>query len=155
MSINSKVVFKSYAPNQMQLLPPSLEELIDKNHPVRIVNQIIEQIDIEPLLKKYHGGGSSSFHPRMMLKVLVYAYLSNVYSSRRIEAALKENIHFMWLSGMNQPDHNTLNRFRSERLKEVLKELFGKVVELLVASGHVSLKEVYTDGTKIEANANR
>jgi transposase len=155
MQINSKAVFKSYTPNQMQLLPPSLEELIDANHPVRIVNQIIEQIDLEPLLKKYQGGGTSSFHPRMMLKVLVYSYLSNVYSSRKMEAALKENIHFMWLSAMNQPDHNTLNRFRSERLKEVLKELFGKVVELLVASGHVSLKEVYTDGTKIEANANR
>src|SRR5271155_2696224 len=104
MQINSKVVFKSYTPHQMQLLPPSLEELIDANHPVRIVNQIIEQIDIEPLLKKYQGGGTSSFHPRMMLKVLVYSYLSNVYSSRKMEAALKENIHFMWLSAMNQPD---------------------------------------------------
>lgn len=61
----------------------------------------------------------------------------------------------MWLSGMNKPDHNTLNRFRSERLKDVLKTVFGKVVELLVEAGHVSLKEVYTDGTKIEAQANR
>jgi transposase len=155
MKAKSKVVFKNYTPDQMMLLPPSLEELIEKNHPVRIVNKIIEQIDLTVLLKKYKGGGASSFHPRMMLKVLVYAYLSNVYSSRRMEAALKENIHFMWLSGMNQPDHNTLNRFRSERLQDVLRQVFGKVVELLVNSGHVSLKEVYTDGTKIEANANR
>ena len=72
-----------------------------------------------------------------------------------MEAALKENIQFMWLSGMNKPDHNTLNRFRSQRLKDVLKEIFAQVVMLLVESGHVSLQEIYTDGTKIEANANR
>jgi transposase len=137
------------------MLPPSLEELIDKNHPVRLVNQIIDRIDIDPLLKKFKGGGTSSYHPRMLLKVLVYAYVNNTYSSRRMEAALKENIHFMWLAGMNQPDHNTINRFRSERLKDVLKTVFGKVVELLVEAGHLDLKEIYTDGTKLEAQANR
>ena len=137
------------------MLPPSLEELIDKNHPVRIVNQVIDRIDIDPLLKKFKGGGTSSYHPRMLLKVLVYGYLNNTYSSRRMESALKENIHFMWLSGMNKPDHNTINRFRSERLKDVLKTVFGKVVELLVEAGHLDLKEIYTDGTKLEAQANR
>lgn len=137
------------------MLPPSLEELIDKNHPVRIVNQVIDRIDIDPLLKKFKGGGTSSYHPRMLLKVLIYGYVTNTYSSRRMEAALKENIHFMWLAGMNKPDHNTINRFRSERLKEVLKTVFGKVVELLADAGHLSLKEVYTDGTKLEAQANR
>ena len=137
------------------MFPPSLEELIDKNHPVRIVNQVIDRIDIDPLLKKFKGGGTSSYHPRMLLKVVIYGYVNNTYSSRRMEAALKENIHFMWLSGMNKPDHNTINRFRSERLKDVLKTVFGKVVELLAEAGQVSLKEVYTDGTKLEAQANR
>jgi transposase len=151
----TKVVFKNYTPNQVMMLPPSLEELITANHPVRIVNQVIDRITIDPLLKKFKGGGTSSYHPRMLLKVLVYGYLNNTYSSRKMESALKENIHFMWLAGMNKPDHNTLNRFRSERLKDVLKTVFGKVVELLVEAGHVSLKEVYTDGTKIEAQANR
>lgn len=150
-----KVVFKNYTPNQVMMLPPSLEELIDKNHPVRVVNQVIDQIAIDPLLKKYKGGGTSSYHPRLLLKVLVYSYLNNTYSSRRMEASLKENIHFMWLSGMSKPDHNTINRFRSERLKDVLKTVFGKVVELLAQAGHLSLKEVYTDGTKLEAQANR
>jgi transposase len=150
-----KVVFKNYTPNQILLLPPSLEEMIEANHPVRVVNQVIDSINIDPLLKKYKSGGTSSYHPRMMLKILVYAYLSNVYSSRKMEAALKENIHFMWLSAMGKPDHNTLNRFRSERLKDVLKEVFAQVVQMLMESGHVSLQEVYTDGTKIEANANR
>jgi len=137
------------------LIPPSLEEMIDKSHPVRIVNQVIDQIDIDPLFAKFKGGGTSSYHPRMLLKVVVFAYLSNIYSSRKMEAALKENIHFMWISGMNTPDHNTINRFRSERLKGVLKQVFGKVVELLVAEGLVNLKEIYLDGTKIESKANR
>ena len=151
----ANVKFKDYAQDQLMLIPPSLEEMIDKGHPVRIVNQVLSQIDIDPLFAKYKGGGTSSYHPRMLLKVMVFAYLSNIYSSRRIEAALKENIHFMWISGMNTPDHNTINRFRSERLKSVLKQVFSKVVELLAAEGLVGLKEVYIDGTKIEANANR
>lgn len=152
---HNKVSFKDYQQNQMSLLPPSLEELIPADHPVRVVNEIIDRIDIDNLLKQYKGGGSSSFHPRMLLKVLVYAYLCNTYSSRKIEEATKENIHFMWLAGMARPDHNTVNRFRSEKLGKVLREVFGQVVTLLVESGHVSLKEAYLDGTKIEANANR
>jgi len=151
----AKKVFKSHQFGQIVLLPPSLDELIDKNHPVRIVSQIIDQIDITLLEKQYKGGGTSSYHPRILLKILVYAYLDNVYSSRRIEACLKENIHYMWISGMSTPDHNTINRFRGERLKGVLKQIFGRVVELLVAEGLVNLKEVYIDGTKIESKANR
>ncbi|HET8962376.1 MAG TPA: IS1182 family transposase [Chitinophagales bacterium] len=155
MSQNQKVVFKNYVTNQPLLLPPSLEELIPANHPVRVVNSVIDQIDLSKLLKMYKGGGTSSYHPRMLLKVLVYSYLSNIYSSRKIEAGLQENIHFMWLAGMQQPDHNTINRYRTERLKDVLKTIFAKVVQLLSKNGHLSLKEIYTDGTKIEANANR
>lgn len=151
----TNVKFKDYAQNQIMLIPPSLEEMIDPHHPVRIVNQVIDKIDIDPLFAKFKGGGTSSYHPRMLLKVVVFGYLSNIYSSRRLEASLKENIHFMWISGMNTPDHNTINRFRSERLQGVLKQVFGQVVELLASEGLVNLKEVYTDGTKIESKANR
>lgn len=151
----SEPVFKEYNTTQLMLLPPSLDEFIDANHPVRLVNRVIDKINVAPVLKKYKGGGTSSYNPRMLLKVLVYAYLCNIFSSRKIECCLKENVHFMWISGMNRPDHNTINRFRSERLANVLKEIFSQVVMLLVESGHVNLKEVYTDGTKIEANANR
>jgi transposase len=152
---STRPIFKNYQQHQQYLLPPSLEELIEENHPVRVVNAIIDRIDISELKKKYKGGGTSSFHPLMLLKILVYSYLSNIYSSRKMESGLKENIHFMWLSGMNKPDHNTINRFRSDRLKDILKEIFIQIVNLLIESGHVSLKEVYTDGTKIEANANK
>ena len=139
----------------MMLLPPSLEEKIAEHHPVRIVSRVIESINITALEKQYQGGGTSSYHPKMMLKVLVYSYLTNIYSSRKIEEALQQNIHFMWLSGFGEPDHNTINRFRGERLQGVLKPIFVQVVELLAEAGLMSLKEIYTDGTKIEANANR
>lgn len=92
----SKVVFKDYSPNQILLLPPSLEEMIDPNHPVRVVNQVIDSINLDVLLKKYKGGGCSSYHPRLMLKILVYGYLTNQYSSRKLEQAVCQNIHFMW-----------------------------------------------------------
>jgi len=150
-----QVVFKPYATNQIMLLPPSLEELIDDKHPVRVVNQVIDKIDLEPLLKKFKGGGTSCYHPKMLLKVLVYAYLNNVYSSRRMEALVKESIPFMWLAGMNKPDHNTINRFRSDKLKDVLKQVFKQIVLLLAEAGQVDLKELYLDGTKVDANANR
>jgi transposase len=151
----AKPLFKSYQQNQSFLFPPNLEDLIETNHPVRVVSEVIDRIDIDVIIKKYKGGGTTSYHPRLLLKVLVYAYLNNVYSSRRIEAAVKENIHFMWLSGMTQPDHHTINRFRSERLRNILKEVFAQIVLLLVDSGHVSLKEIYIDGSKIESVANR
>jgi transposase len=150
-----KVVFKAYNQQQAMLLPPSLDELISANHPVRVVNKVLDQIDIVPLIATYKAGGTSSFHPKMLLKVLVFAYINNIYSSRKIEEALQQNIHFMWLSAMSTPDHNTINRFRSERLKDVLRQIFTQVVQLLAQEGLLSIKELYTDGTKIEANANR
>lgn len=153
--MNKKVVFKHYDQNQASLLPPSLEDLIPENHPVRTVNEIIERIDITELKKTYKGGGTSSYHPRMLLKVIIYGYLRNIYSSRKIEQALCENIHFMWLSGSARPDHNTIADFRSKRLKENLQKIFNQVVMLLAEEGVLSLQEVTLDGTKLEANANR
>lgn len=151
----SEPIFKPYRQDQLYLLPPSIEEMIEKNHSVRIVNEVIERINIKPLRKLYKGGGTSSYNPKMLLKVLVYAYLRNIYSSRKIEEMLKENIHMMWISGMNKPDHHTINRFRSERLKKVLEEIFSQIVELLIEAGALSIKEIYIDWTKIEANANK
>ena len=92
---SKRKVFKDYHRDQLMLLPPSLDELIGEKHPVRLVNAVIDKINIEVLERKYRGGGSSSYHPGMLLKVLVYGYLTNIYSSRKLEAALKENIHFI------------------------------------------------------------
>jgi len=153
--MSKKVTFKTYSQNQLSLLPPSYDDLVAANHPVRVVNYIIDQLDISALAKEYKGGGSSSYHPRMLLKVLVYAYLRNVYSSRKIEQALQENIHFMWLIGQSKPDHGTISNFRGQRLRNQLKQIFTQVVLLLQEAGVLSIKDLYIDGTKIEANANR
>jgi len=147
--------FKPYHQNQLILLPPSLEDLIPQDHPVRVINQVIDQVNLDSVMKTYKSIGSSSYHPRLLLKILVYSYLNNIYSSRKMEAAVRENIYFMWLSSMEQPDHNTINRFRCDRLKGSIKKVFTQVVMMMVESGHVDLQKVYTDGTKIEANANR
>lgn len=147
--------FKAYDQSQMMLFPPSLSELIPSDHPVRTISNVIDGIDIDNIIEKYSHSGAKAYHPKMMLKLLVYSYLCNIYSSRKIEQAASENIHFMWISGMQKPDHNTIARFRSSRLKGVLKEVFSQVVLLLVESGHIDLQSIYVDGTKIEANANK
>lgn len=152
---SESVVFKSTQQHQLSMLPPSLDELIDAHHPVRVVNKVVDQIDLSKLFSTYKGGGTSSYHPRMLLKVLVYGYVTNLYSSRKIETALSENIHFMWLAGMQRPDHNTINRFRGKRLAPYIKEVFVQVVHLLVDEGVLDLKAVYTDGTFMEARSNR
>ena len=91
----------------------------------------------------------------MLLKVLVYSYTQQLYSSRKIAKALRENIYFMWLSGNQQPDFRTINRFRSEVVKEVIEDIFTSVLELLIEEGYVKLENYFLDGTKIEANANK
>ncbi|WPU97143.1 IS1182 family transposase [Mucilaginibacter sabulilitoris] len=154
--MGGKVVFKAYDPDQLTFLPYKLEELVPAGHPVRIVKQVVDAVDVKPLNRKYKGGGASSFHPRLMLKLLVYGYLTNTYSSRKLEDQAAQNVHFMWLLGMKKPDHNTINRFRSEKLSGVLKQIFSQIVLLLQQEGIVSLKEaVFTDGTKIESVANK
>lgn len=149
------VIFKPYTPNQLHLLPPSWDEKIVSNHPVRIVDQVIDHLDLTKLYNSYEGGGASSYHPKMLLKATIFAYINNIYSSRKIEEAIKSNIHFIWLCGNSEPDHNTINRFRGERVAPVLKDIFKQIVLLLAEEGLVSLQEIYVDGTKMEANANR
>lgn len=148
-------VWKTNHQSQLSLLPPSYDDFIPGHHPVRVVNTIIDQVDISSIERSYKGGGTSSYHPRVLLKVLIYAYLRNLYSSRKIEQALGENVHFMWLSGGIQPDHNTIANFRSGKLKGKFKKIFNQVVLLLAAQGALNIKDIYVDGTKIEANANR
>lgn len=148
-------VFKPYNQNQTLLFPPNLSDMIPEEHPVRMVSTIVDKLDISEILATYKGGGTSSYHPRMLLKVTIYGYLNNIYSSRKIENAIKSNIYFMWLAAFEQPDHGTINYFRSSRLKKCIKKIFAEIVLLLVDAGVISLKTQYTDGTKIEATSNK
>jgi transposase len=152
---HSQVTFKPYTMDQPSLLPPSLEELIPADHLVRVVNRVMEELDLEPILNEYKGGGTSSYHPRMLLKVLVYAYTQKVNSSRQIAKALRENVNFMWISGGNRPDFRTINRFRSSVMKEGIEVVFSEVLQYLIEGGYVPLENYFLDGTKIEANANK
>jgi transposase len=152
---NQKPVFKPYNQNQLMAFPPTFDELLPADHTARIVDKVINVINVEPLLDAYHIKGASNYHPILLLKVLVYGYVTNIYSSRKLAEACRERVPFMWLSGMSRPDHNTINRFRGVRLKHTLRSVFEEVVKFLAEEGLLSIDEVYTDGTKIEANANK
>lgn len=151
----SEPVFKPYNQHQLMLLPPSLEELIPPHHLVRVINKVVEKLDIRPILSTYKGGGTSSYHPLMLLKVVLYAYVEGIYTPRRIAKALRENVNFMWLSGMNSPDFRTLNNFRSGRLKEHIDSIFASLLLLLIEEGYVDLEQYFVDGSKFMANAGR
>lgn len=151
----ANILFKALPSNSPSLFPEDIFAKIPVNHPVRLVNEVVDKLNIEHIIRQYKGGGTTSFHPRMLVKVLFYAYLSNIYSCRKIERALQENIYFMWLSGHSTPDYRTINYFRGKRLKGHIHSLFADVVRLLAELGYVSLKVQYVDGTKIESAAGR
>ncbi len=150
-----QINFKPYNQGQSELFPSRLDEFISRNAPVRIVSQVVDELDIDDIIKSYKAGGCKGYHPRMLLKVLFYSYLSNVFSCRKMEQALKESIAYMWLSGKQFPKHSCINDFRSKRLKKHIHKLFTQVVFILVDLGYVSLDVQYVDGTKIESKANR
>ena len=152
--MNNKVTFKPYDMNQLKL-PIDLAIDIPENHLVKIVNRAIERMNLTPLLKKYKGGGTSAYHPLMMLKVLVYAYTQKIYTARKIAKALRENIYFMWISGKQTPNFRTINMFRSTIMKDIIDEVFIQVMELLLEEGLVHLQDYFLDGTKIESKANK
>lgn len=147
--------FKSYNQGQGEFFPMRLDAYIPDNSPVRLVSRIVDELDITVITNSYKSGGCSGYHPRMLIKVLFYSYLSNVYSCRKMEAALTESIAYMWLSGKQFPKHSCINDFRSKRLKAHINSLFTQVVVMLVEMGYVSLDVQYIDGTKIESAANR
>lgn len=150
-----KPVFKPNFQGQISLFPARLDQNISEDSPVRLIDQIVDKLDITKIERTYFGGGTSAYHPRMMLKVLFYAYMNNIYSCRKIGKQLLENVHYMWLSGNQTPDFRTINNFRSLHLKGTINQLFTQVVLMLVEMGHISLQTVYIDGTKMESRANR
>lgn len=152
---HTAVTFKPYEQPQGTFVLPSFEELIPSDHLVRLVSRAIDGMELETLLNAYSGGGASNYHPKMLLKVLVYGYIDRLYSSRRLEKAIRENVNFMWLTGLSTPDHNTINRFRKGQLKDTVKDVFAAVLLLLLEEGLVRLEDYHIDGTKIESAANR
>ena len=150
-----KVRFRPYEQEQEIMLPVLLSSKIPPNHLSRVVDELVEGIDMEILAGFYPGGGSPSYHPKMLVKVWVYGYSQQVYTSRPLAKALREQLPFMWLAGCQEPCYKTLSDFRSGRFKEMLDEVFVAVLLYLVEHGYVELEDYFVDGTKMEANANR
>lgn len=156
MSKNSsqRYHFRPYSPNQTILFPQRIDKDIAEDDPVRLISHVVEHLDLSPLRKLYKERGRSPYDPKMLLKVVIYAYMNNIYSCRKIEKALKRDIHFIWLAGYEQPDFITVNRFRN-RVKNEINNVFTQLVLLLCAKGLVTLDVEYIDGTKIESKANK
>ena len=150
----SRKVFKEYRQGEGFVLPPYLDDMIEEGHLVRVVNRIIEGLDLTEITKMYQGGGAPAYHPVMMLKVLVYAYMDGIYTSRKIEKAVKENVVYMWLASRQEPDFRTINNFRL-KLKDKIEDIFRQVVISCFDLGLIGFKNIFVDGTKVEANSNR
>jgi len=146
--------FKPYNNHQIQMIF-DIESHIPEHHVARVVDEMVEAVPDENLFSHYKGGGRSSFHPKMMLKIILFGYSQKVYSCRGIEKLVKENIPAMWLAAMQQPDFRTINEFRGERMKGLMDELFEVMILKLIEEKYITMENYFLDGTKIEADANR
>ncbi|WP_342089508.1 transposase, partial [Dyadobacter sp. OTU695] len=122
---------------------------------VRVVNEVVERMDVSSLVNLYEGGGTSAYHPRMLLKVLLYAYCMKIYTGRKIARALAQDIHFFWLSGMSRPDFRTINRFRSGKAKESIQVLFSSMLVFLMEHDYIKMENYFCDGSTFSADAGK
>ena len=126
----TKLHAKSYSNNDRLFLLLNPSEDIAENDPVRIVDAVVESLDLSEFKKLYRERGRCPYHPKMMLKIILYAYMNNIYSCRKIEKAVQRDIHYIWLAAQERPDNVTINRFRN-RMKNEINNIFTQVVLLL------------------------
>jgi transposase len=136
---------------QLFLLPPSVEEFVDKDSPARLLSEVVDALDLSLLERRYPGGGAPAYPPGIMLKILLFAYSEGIRSSRRIAKAVERDVCFMYLAQMQKPDYRTISRFRKDH-GEVLPDLFVQIVHMCQELGLVLMGHVSVDGTKIKAN---
>jgi transposase len=148
--------FRSYDPDQVFLMPPSLDDWLPEDHPARFVSELVdEMLDLTPIFASYtEASGAPPYHPRLMLKLVIYAYATGVTSSREIERRCATDVAFRFLSGNAAPDYRSISRFRRRHLKAI-KALFVQVLQLCGKAGLVKLGRVAIDGTKVRAAASR
>ena len=145
-----------YDPDQQLLLPAALQEWLAPDHLAYFISDVVDRLDLSAITARYEGErrGGPPYHPRMMVKVLLYGYCTGVASSRRIAQRLHEDIAFRVLAANNTPDFRTISDFRKDQL-EALADLFLQVLELCKQAGLVKLGHVALDGTKVRANASK
>lgn len=148
--------FRPYVPEQVFLLPPSLKEWLPSGHLAHFVSDMVDQLDLGPFYARYGGDGRrrQPFDPLMMVKVLVYAYASGVFSSRKIATRMQEDVAFRMLGANNAPAHRTIREFRQLHITE-FSALFVQVVRLAKETGLVKLGRLGVDGTKVRASASK
>jgi transposase len=136
------------------LLPPSVDEWLPERHLARFVVEVIDRLDLSAMSRSYRGTGSASYHPALLLGLLVYGYATGVFSSRKLERATYDSVAFRFIAANDHPDHDTIATFRRRFLKEI-EGLFVQVLELAREMGMLKMGTVALDGTKIHANASR
>ena len=136
------------------LLPPSVDEWLPKKHLARFVVDVIDGMDLRAMSGRYRGSGSASYHPRMLLGILVYGYATGIFSSRKLERATYDSVAFRFIAANDHPDHDTIATFRRRFLKQI-EGLFVQVLLLAREMGMLKLGTLGLDGTKIHANASR
>jgi len=148
--------YKTYLPDQDLLLPPSLRDWLPENHLAYCVSDVVDQLDLSAIEAVYEeeDRGQPPYHPRMMTKILLYGYCVGVFSSRRIQKRLVEDVAFRVLAAGNQPDFRTISDFRKLHL-QALEELFQQVLRLVLEVGALKLGRVALDGSKVKANASK
>lgn len=140
---------------QLVLIPTALEEIIPNDHPVRLVDEILDRLDWTTWEATYHGAfGQPPIHPSVMAKIMLFALIRRIRSSRQIEYELKHSIDFMWLASGRRIDHTTLSEFRRKNSKE-LRDIFKQMVKLAIDLKIANLAELCIDGTRVLADANR
>lgn len=152
--MSTKLDTKSYNNNDRLFFLLNPNEDISENDPVRIVDAVVESLDLSEFKKLYREKGRCAYHPKMMLKIILYAYMNNIYSCRKIEKAVQRDIHYIWLAAQERPDFVTINRFRN-RVKSEINNIFTQTVLVLAERGFITLDVEYIDGTKIESKANK
>jgi transposase len=136
------------------LLPPSVDEWLPERHLARFVVEVVDGLDLRAMSGAYRGSGSASYHPSMLLGLLVYGYATGVFSSRKLERATYDSVAFRFIAANDHPDHDTIASFRRRFLKEI-EALFVQVLFLAREMGVLKMGAVALDGTKIHANASR
>lgn len=146
------MLFKEYNQDQQFLLPSSLHDFLPEGHLARVINDVVEELNLEELYERYSDLGCTAYHPQMMLKVLFYGYATGERSSRVIAHRLRSDVAYMYLSAWQYPDFRTINRFRKDNI-DILKGLFVQIVRLCMELGMVSVGTIAIDSTKLKANA--
>jgi len=136
------------------LLPPSVEDWLPERHLARFVVELVDQLDVSAMSRAYRGSGSASYHPSLLIALLVYGYATGVFSSRKLERATHDSVAFRFVAANQHPDHDTIAAFRRRFLKEI-EALFVKILLLAREMGLLRMGTVALDGTKVHANASK